>query len=204
MKKFLITLSIVAALVPAIAMADSYGIDATAGRAGLKKSVAGGDTVAGVVGGVVNIALSMVGIIFFLIIVYAGFTWMIARGNAEQVDKSKGMIEGAVIGLIIIMAAYAITKFVFESLDKAPGAGGGGSPSANCTPVAQKEGESCGDNAKCYSGQCVVECIAQMKGECGTTNACTAKGATYSKIPGKCPGTTEIDPSKDNVCCYKL
>lgn len=121
---FKIVFSLVAAasLLPVVTFAaggDPYGFDASAPDS-LKRGVAGGTTVPEVVGNIINIALSMIGIIFFLILVYAGFNWMIARGNAEQVDRSKNMIEGAVIGLIIVIAAYAITTFVFTSLDKGP------------------------------------------------------------------------------------
>ncbi len=103
---------------PVLAQTDKYGLGKAAGKAELKLGLAGGDSVESVVGSIISVALSMIGIIFFLLILYAGFTWMIARGNTEAVDKSKSIIEGAVIGLIIVMAAYAITSFVFTSLDK--------------------------------------------------------------------------------------
>lgn len=112
------TILTAAFMTAAPAFADSYGLDKAAGQAGLKQGIAGGTSVESVVGSVVSVALSMIGIIFFLLILYAGFNWMIARGNTEAVEKSKSIIEGAVIGLIIVMAAYAITNFVFKSLDQ--------------------------------------------------------------------------------------
>lgn len=97
------------------AASDPYGLDDSA-PAPLKQGVAGSTDIPAIAGGIVNIALSLIGIIFFLLILYAGFNWMIARGNTEKVDQSKSIIEGAVIGLIIVMSAYAITTFVFTNL----------------------------------------------------------------------------------------
>ena len=42
---------------------------------------------------------------------YAGFLWMTASGNSEQVEKATGILKMAIIGLIIVMAAYSITYF---------------------------------------------------------------------------------------------
>ena len=44
--------------------------------------------------------------------IYGGFVWMTARGNTQAVDTAKDLIYSAVIGLIIVLAAYAITTFV--------------------------------------------------------------------------------------------
>lgn len=134
--KIITTLSFAALLIAPMvvkAESDDFGYKAAAPQA-LKSGVAGGRDVPTIVGNLINAALSMIGIVFFLIIVYAGFNWMIARGNAEAVDKSKSMIEGAVIGLIIVVSAYAITTFVFDSLDK--GATPAAPVAAPATPAA--------------------------------------------------------------------
>ena len=44
--------------------------------------------------------------------IYGGFMWMQARGNEEYVRKAKEIIWSAVIGLVIIGAAYALTTFI--------------------------------------------------------------------------------------------
>ena len=68
------------------------------------------------VGKVVGAALSLTGIIFFLLAVYAGFLWMTARGDESQAKKARETIIMAVTGLVIILGAYAITQFVFEAV----------------------------------------------------------------------------------------
>lgn len=65
---------------------------------------------------VIKGALSLLGIIFLIIIVFAGYRWMTASGNEESITKSKDMIKRAIIGLVIVLLAYAITYFVFNQL----------------------------------------------------------------------------------------
>jgi len=71
-----------------------------------------------VAGGIIKIFLSILSIIFILLMLYGGYLWMTARGNQEQVTKAKELITSAVIGLVIVVAAYAITYFVLYMLAK--------------------------------------------------------------------------------------
>jgi len=70
--------------------------------------------------------LGLLGIIFIVLIIYAGFNWMTAGGDEEKVTKAKETLTRAVIGLIIIIAAYSITYFVFNALPDSGNPGGGG------------------------------------------------------------------------------
>jgi hypothetical protein len=63
-------------------------------------------------GDVIKVALTAVGSVFFLLMIYAGFLWMTARGDEGQIDKSKQIISGTIIGLVLVVSAYAITVFV--------------------------------------------------------------------------------------------
>lgn len=65
-----------------------------------------------IIGQIVQIVLSFLGVIFLILMIYAGYTWMTARGNEQEVEKAKSLIRNALIGLIIVLAAYAITAFV--------------------------------------------------------------------------------------------
>lgn len=73
---------------------------------------------------VIQAALSLLGIIFLVIIVFAGYRWMTAAGNEEAIKKSQEAIKRAIIGLIIVLMAYAITYFVFKQLPFTGGTGG--------------------------------------------------------------------------------
>ena len=63
-------------------------------------------------GQIVGAILGFIGVIFLILMIYAGFSWMTASGNESQVDKAKNLITAAIIGLIIVLAAYAITAFI--------------------------------------------------------------------------------------------
>jgi len=63
-------------------------------------------------GKLIGVVLSFVGVIFLVLMIYAGITWMTAQGNDQQVAKAKDLLINSIIGLIIIFAAYAITAFV--------------------------------------------------------------------------------------------
>lgn len=76
------------------------------------------------VASIIKIALSFLGIIFLVLIIIAGFNWMTAGGNEEQIKSAQSRIKNAVIGLVIVLMAYAITYFIFKYLPISGGAGG--------------------------------------------------------------------------------
>jgi type IV secretory pathway VirB2 component (pilin) len=63
---------------------------------------------------IINTILGFLGIIFTIIIIYAGIRWLTASGNPETISKAKGLLTNAVIGLIIVLAAYAISVAIFS------------------------------------------------------------------------------------------
>jgi hypothetical protein len=86
--------------------------------------LAGGETGAGpsaVIGRIIFGILTAMGVIFLILMVYAGFRWMTAGGNEETIKKAQALISRAVIGFIIVLSAYSITWFVFDKLLKATG-----------------------------------------------------------------------------------
>ncbi len=93
---------------------SSYGLDASAPE-GIKNAGGGGGLPA-IIGTVVGAALSFVGVLFLLLMIYGGIVWMTSQGNEQQVEKARNLIIAAIIGLIIVLAAYAITSFIGEQL----------------------------------------------------------------------------------------
>jgi heme/copper-type cytochrome/quinol oxidase subunit 2 len=69
-----------------------------------------------VVGRVINVVLGFIGILLLVYILYAGFLWMTAGGEDKKVEQAKTMIKNSIIGLLIIITAFAITNFVLGSL----------------------------------------------------------------------------------------
>jgi len=74
---------------------------------------------------IINVALGLLGIILVSIIIYGGYLYMTSGGNEEQIGKAKKILKNAVIGLAIILSAWAIVLFVMRML----GVGFGGQPS---------------------------------------------------------------------------
>jgi len=68
------------------------------------------------IGSFIKIILGTLGIVFVVYVVYAGYLWMTASGEKEKVEKSKKLLGQAIIGIIIIVAAYAISEFVIDQI----------------------------------------------------------------------------------------
>ncbi len=83
-----------------------------AGSAGITTS----KTLPQIIGQIINIVLSFLGMVFLILVLYAGFLWMTAQGEAKNVDKAKSILSQSIIGLIVIVAGFAISNFVLGSL----------------------------------------------------------------------------------------
>ncbi|MFZ4648537.1 MAG: pilin [Patescibacteria group bacterium] len=66
--------------------------------------------------GLINTAMSFLGLIAVVIFLVGGFKWMTAMGNEENVKKAKELMAAGVIGLVIILSAWGITTFVLGKL----------------------------------------------------------------------------------------
>jgi len=94
----------------ALAAANDYGLNATAKEAGIPATIT---DVPKLIGQVIGVILSFLSVAFLILMLYAGFVWMFARGNEAEVTRAKNIIIAAVTGLIVVVASYAITNFVF-------------------------------------------------------------------------------------------
>ena len=83
-----------------------------------------------IIGGVIRIGLSFVGVILLVLLLYAGFLWMTAGGDEEKIKAARGTITSAIVGIIIVTASYAIADFVLSRLTEVSVQGGG----ADTTP----------------------------------------------------------------------
>ncbi len=68
------------------------------------------------IGAIIRAALGFLGVIAVVIILFGGFKWMTAGGNEEKVGEAKKLIIAGIIGLAIILSAYAIASFVIGQL----------------------------------------------------------------------------------------
>lgn len=118
MKKIIILSCLTVLLFGSIAYAEDKGGLVPAGEgSGLNKTaISEAGTIPLAIGLFLNQALLYLGIIFFLLVVYAGLLWMSASGNDSKVEKAKDVLISAVVGLIIVVSAYAIVNFVFGNV----------------------------------------------------------------------------------------
>ncbi len=69
-----------------------------------------------ILGTLINIVLSLLGVVFLFLVLYAGWLWMNAQGDPKQIEKARGILINGVVGLVILLSAYAITTFVINFL----------------------------------------------------------------------------------------
>jgi len=65
---------------------------------------------------IINVLLGFLGVITLGLILYAGFLIMTSGGAEDKIAQGRKIMINAVIGLVIIMSAWAITKFILNSL----------------------------------------------------------------------------------------
>ncbi|MFP4514921.1 MAG: pilin [Parcubacteria group bacterium] len=73
-------------------------------------------TLSMIIGQAVNVLLSFLGVIFIILIILAGYNWMTAGGNQEKVSKAKDSIKSSLIGLLVVVGAYAIWELISSQL----------------------------------------------------------------------------------------
>jgi len=107
-----VTLCIIAAPIGVSAQGVGQGLEDAAGQAGYNPNV----QIEGIVGGLVNAILALLGVAFIVLLVYAGILYLTARGDKDQVGKAKRLIRQAIIGIIIVSTSYIIANFVVTEL----------------------------------------------------------------------------------------
>ncbi len=74
------------------------------------------------IGNLIFAFIGLSGILLVVLFVYAGYMYMLAGGDETKLKKAKGLISSAVIGLVIILASYALASYILSALGTATGA----------------------------------------------------------------------------------
>lgn len=101
---------------PALALYNS--LPETGGEAGFNTAQSGEVGITSIINVGVKGFLTVMAIAFLALMLYAGIRWLTARGVEEHITKAQETLQTAVIGLIIIVGAYAITSFVLNVFEK--------------------------------------------------------------------------------------
>ena len=121
MKKILITLVLsLVLLIPVVTMAapGGFGFGTTLDGVARDSGYSPGNELSldQRISSFIGIFLSFLGVIFMILMLYGGYNWMTAAGDEKKVDKAKDTIRAAVIGLVIVIASYAISVFIVSRI----------------------------------------------------------------------------------------
>lgn len=131
LKHFLPIFIAIIILLPALVLAQNGGsnyLTNISGPANEMQTTAqlGSTSLSYMIATIIKIVLSLLGIIFLVLMIFTGYRWMTASGNEEAVTKAKHTLKTSIIGLIIILAAFAITTFIFRELPMTGGSSNNG------------------------------------------------------------------------------
>jgi len=65
-----------------------------------------------------SILLPIGGVIAVLMIMYAGFLYVTARGNSSKIEKAHNALLWAVIGAAILLGAWVISQAISSTIDQ--------------------------------------------------------------------------------------
>ncbi len=118
MKKVLVTLLMLALCLPLVVSAGTADIQSKLETAAGTLAV-GEQDLPTIIGRLINVFIGLLGVIMVVLVLYGGYLWMTAAGDPEKVKKGRQIIIMASAGIIVILAAYAISTFVITEALKA-------------------------------------------------------------------------------------
>jgi hypothetical protein len=185
-----------AAAAPA-ALAQNFGINEV--NTGLAGSLTTADP-RFIVGRIIQIVLGFLGVIAIGLIMYAGFLWTTSEGEEEKLDRAKTILRNAVIGLVIILSAWAIATFVLAKLMEATGTGSGpNAPFDNNNNIMTSSGAAA-------LGACTVESVYPGNGSQDAPRN-TSLMVTFKeelKLDGLCVNDSGAACRCDSTTCRKI
>ena len=87
--------------VPQLAFAQEADLAAVGTAAGIDTET----SLLEIIGNIISIFLGLLGVIFLVLVIYAGFLWMTSQGSEEKIKTAKNILKNATIGLVITLAA---------------------------------------------------------------------------------------------------
>ena len=105
-----LTLLVISSVIPMGAFAQSLQVSSS----DLPSALSGtsGD-LKDVVRSIINTILGLLGFVVVIFIIYAGILYVTDAGSGDNLDKAKNIIKNSIIGIVIILASFAIVNFAF-------------------------------------------------------------------------------------------
>lgn len=69
-------------------------------------------TIGGIISGAISLALIVAAIVFFFMLVIGGIKWILSGGDKGQTEAARNQITAALVGLVIVFAAWAIANLI--------------------------------------------------------------------------------------------
>ncbi|MCJ7805265.1 hypothetical protein MUP46_01335 [Patescibacteria group bacterium] len=69
-------------------------------------------TIGGIVSGLIRFILVVAALVFFFILVIGGIRWIASGGDKAQTEAARNQITAALVGLVIVFAAWAIVQLI--------------------------------------------------------------------------------------------
>ena len=96
---------------PVLAQEIDVGLSAVRSEAGFSSQ-----SLTDTIGKIIKLVLGFLGLIALILFIVGGFKWMTSGGNEESISEAKKLMSAAVVGLFIILIAYAATSFIISRL----------------------------------------------------------------------------------------
>jgi hypothetical protein len=71
-----------------------------------------GLSIGAIIAGLLKLALVIAAIVFFFMLVIGGIRWIISGGDKGQTEQARSQITAALVGLVIVFAAWAIAGLI--------------------------------------------------------------------------------------------
>lgn len=129
---------------------------------------------------VINTVLGLVGIIFFMLMFYAGFRWMTSSGSEEVIKEAKQTIRTSIIGIAIIFSAFVLTNFVINRIQTISGPSGAPAATPTVPTGICRYGTppNCADASKWTEVQNTAETWCQFL---AVDAGCTAQNSAWAQ-----------------------
>ncbi len=93
---------IASAIIPSAVMAENL----------VPNDIAGTTNIVAIVRGIIEFILVIAFVLAFIMLLVGGIRWILAGGDEKAVGSARNTITAALIGLVIILAAYALIRVV--------------------------------------------------------------------------------------------
>lgn len=108
--------SLFATVILAAEKAFASNVGGGTGTGGVTSNISVSTDLGDWIGKIFNFVIVIAGIIFVVLFLVGGIQYLTSAGNEEASGKAKKLLVDAIIGLVIVLVAYAAGKFVLDQL----------------------------------------------------------------------------------------